>query len=202
MTGSIKLRDYKTEMVRLSCDRCGRIGQYRKENLVAEFGPDIALADLRHEIARCERHQKTGDACAVRYIGLRRSTQAAPHHHTATTAVQRREFGGANLKCFLIGLIPSSAARPGRGFADCAPARRSSSARARTGRARGRPRGIPPPSAGGDRAGNQGKDRRPQSARRSARRLPDTAYRQRTHQRTALCGYSADSVSVLATAGC
>ena len=70
MTGSIKLRDYKTEMVRLSCDRCGRAGQYRKENLLAHFGPDIALPDLRHEIARCERHQKTGDACAVHYVGL------------------------------------------------------------------------------------------------------------------------------------
>jgi hypothetical protein len=42
------------------CDRCGRAGQYRKENLIAQFGPDIALP-ARHE-AKCERHQKTGDA--------------------------------------------------------------------------------------------------------------------------------------------
>ena len=58
MTGSIKLRNHPDEMVRLACDRCGRAGQYRKENLLAQFGPDIALPDLRHEIARCERHRK------------------------------------------------------------------------------------------------------------------------------------------------
>jgi hypothetical protein len=70
MTGSIKLCDYPTDMVRLACDRCGRTGQYRKDNLIAQFGPDIALPDLRHEIAKCERHQKTGDVCAVHYLGL------------------------------------------------------------------------------------------------------------------------------------
>jgi hypothetical protein len=70
MTGSLTLREYPTEMVRLACERCGRAGQYRKESLIAQFGPDIALPDLRHEIANCERHQKTGDACAVHYVGL------------------------------------------------------------------------------------------------------------------------------------
>lgn len=42
-------------MVRLACDRCGRIGQYHKENLIEQFGGDIVLPDLHHEIARCER---------------------------------------------------------------------------------------------------------------------------------------------------
>jgi hypothetical protein len=36
MTGSIKLRDYPTEMVCLVY-RCGRTGQYRKANLIAQF---------------------------------------------------------------------------------------------------------------------------------------------------------------------
>lgn len=70
MTGSIKLRDHPGDMVRLSCDRCGRTGQYRTENLVAQFGPNIALPDLRHEIARCERRGKMHNACAVHYVGL------------------------------------------------------------------------------------------------------------------------------------
>ena len=63
MTGSLQLRDHPGDIVRLSCDLCGRMGQYRKENLITQFGPDIVLPDLRHEIARCERH-----ACAVHYI--------------------------------------------------------------------------------------------------------------------------------------
>ena len=70
MTGSLTLRDYPTDMVRLSCERCGRAGQYHKVNLIAQFGPDIALPDLRHEIAKCERHGNAGDACAVHYVGL------------------------------------------------------------------------------------------------------------------------------------
>jgi hypothetical protein len=49
MTGSIQLRDHPGDMVRLACEKCGRMGQYRKENLIAQFGPDIALPDLRHE---------------------------------------------------------------------------------------------------------------------------------------------------------
>jgi len=45
-------------------------GQYRKENLIAQFGAYVALPDLRHEIARCERRGKIGDACAVHYVAL------------------------------------------------------------------------------------------------------------------------------------
>jgi hypothetical protein len=55
MTGSIRLRDYPGDIVRLGCDRCGRSGQYRKQTLIAQYGPDIVLPDLRHEIAQCER---------------------------------------------------------------------------------------------------------------------------------------------------
>jgi hypothetical protein len=70
MTGSIKLRDYPGDMVRLACDRCGRSGQYRKQNLIAQFGSDIPLPDLRHEIAKCERRGEMHDACGVHYVGL------------------------------------------------------------------------------------------------------------------------------------
>jgi hypothetical protein len=44
--------------------------QYRKQNLIAQFCPDIALPELRHEIAKYERRGKTGDPCAVHFIGL------------------------------------------------------------------------------------------------------------------------------------
>ena len=46
MTGSLQLREYSGEIVRLSCPKCGRAGQYRKRNLIERYGADIRLPDL------------------------------------------------------------------------------------------------------------------------------------------------------------
>jgi hypothetical protein len=70
MTGSIKLRDHPGDTVRVVCEKCGRSGQYRKQSLVARYGPDIPLPDLRVEIAKCEREGKMHDMCGVHYLGL------------------------------------------------------------------------------------------------------------------------------------
>ena len=43
----------KQKMVRLVCDKCGRRGQYRIDRLLEQYGPDIAMPDLRHELAQC-----------------------------------------------------------------------------------------------------------------------------------------------------
>src|SRR5262249_51783399 len=43
----------------LSCPKCGRSGQYRKQTLIERFGPDIRLPDLREELAQCERRGPT-----------------------------------------------------------------------------------------------------------------------------------------------
>jgi hypothetical protein len=56
------------DMVRLQCTRCGRHGQYRKALL---DGPDIALPDLRHEIAQCERQDHFTGGCGVYYEDLK-----------------------------------------------------------------------------------------------------------------------------------
>jgi hypothetical protein len=52
MTGSLQLRDYPSEIVRLSCEKCGRAGQYRKQTLIERYGAHIRLPDLREEIAQ------------------------------------------------------------------------------------------------------------------------------------------------------
>lgn len=70
MKGALTLLEYPGELVRLSCEKCGRAGQYRKQKLIAQFGPNIALPDLREEIAKCERRDKMHDACGVHYLGL------------------------------------------------------------------------------------------------------------------------------------
>jgi hypothetical protein len=69
MTGSLKLREYPAEMVRLACTKCGRVGQYRKQNLIERYGADIPLPDLREQIAQC-RHHGMHDACMVHYVDL------------------------------------------------------------------------------------------------------------------------------------
>jgi hypothetical protein len=58
-------------MVRLACDHCPRRGQYRKETLLARFGGDVKMPDLRHLIAKCPRRNAPGQACGVYYADLR-----------------------------------------------------------------------------------------------------------------------------------
>jgi hypothetical protein len=70
MTGSLQLHEYPGELVRLSCPKCGRSGQYRKQNLIERYGADMRLPDLGEEIAQCERHGQTHDACMARYVDL------------------------------------------------------------------------------------------------------------------------------------
>jgi hypothetical protein len=70
MTGSLTLSEFPGDIVRMSCAKCGRTGQYRKQNLIERYGADIRLPDLREEIAQCERREQTHDACMVRYVDL------------------------------------------------------------------------------------------------------------------------------------
>jgi|RhiMetStandDraft_8_1073273.scaffolds.fasta_scaffold27386_2 hypothetical protein len=79
MSGALQLGEYPGEIVRVSCAKCGRTGQYRKQNLIERYGPDIRLPDLREEIAQCERRGLMHDACMVRYVDLvpRRNRQEA-----------------------------------------------------------------------------------------------------------------------------
>lgn len=43
MTGSLQLKEYPGEIVRLSCHKCGRAGQYRKQTLIERYGADMRL---------------------------------------------------------------------------------------------------------------------------------------------------------------
>jgi hypothetical protein len=50
---------------------CPRRGQHRKETLVARFGGDMLMPDVRHLIAECSRKDAPGAACGVYYADLR-----------------------------------------------------------------------------------------------------------------------------------
>ena len=43
-------------------------GQYRVDELLQRFGPDIAMPDLRHELAQCPNGHSTSDPCLVEYV--------------------------------------------------------------------------------------------------------------------------------------
>ena len=68
--GSLQLHEYPTDVIRLSCEKCGRAGQYQKRNLTERFGANIRLPDLRWEISQCSRHGQMHDACRVHYVDL------------------------------------------------------------------------------------------------------------------------------------
>ena len=70
MNGSLQLSEYPGDMVRLSCEKCGRSGQYRKQKLIERYGADMRLPDLRQEFAQRKRHGQMHDACMVRYVDL------------------------------------------------------------------------------------------------------------------------------------
>ena len=70
MNGSLQLCEYPADIVRLSCAKCGRGGQDRKQALIERYGADIRLPDLREEISQCERRGQMHDACMVHYVDL------------------------------------------------------------------------------------------------------------------------------------
>jgi len=70
MNGSLQLFEYPGDIVRLSCPKCGRSGQYRKQTLIERYGADMRLPDLREEITQCSRQGKMHDGCRVRYVDL------------------------------------------------------------------------------------------------------------------------------------
>jgi hypothetical protein len=51
--GALTLRTYPLDLVRISCVKCAKAGQYRKAKLIERFGLDMSMPELRHELAQC-----------------------------------------------------------------------------------------------------------------------------------------------------
>jgi hypothetical protein len=71
ITPTPTLAEWPYLMARLACDLCPRRGQYRKDRLIARFGGDVLMPDVRHLIAQCPRKDAPGAACGVYYADLR-----------------------------------------------------------------------------------------------------------------------------------
>jgi len=63
-TRSVKLRPNR-KMVRLVWDKWGRRREYRIDRLREQYGPDIAMPDLRHELAQCPHRRDMSNPCQV-----------------------------------------------------------------------------------------------------------------------------------------
>jgi hypothetical protein len=58
----------KLKMIRIRCGKCHRSGQYQTDRLLEKYGPDIAMPDLRHELAQCHHRNDMSDPCQVEYV--------------------------------------------------------------------------------------------------------------------------------------
>jgi hypothetical protein len=71
--GAYTLADCTDPMLELVCAKCGRSGRFNVTRLIAEYGADKKLPDLRHVLARCPRTRpdqrpvSDNDPCGVEY---------------------------------------------------------------------------------------------------------------------------------------
>ena len=70
-SGSFSLAQFPLDHVELACEKCGRRGRLLKAKLIAAYGRDVALPDLRTMIARCDRAASISDPCAAYYVALK-----------------------------------------------------------------------------------------------------------------------------------
>jgi len=71
--GAYTLADCTEPTLELVCRKCGRSGRYNVARLIAEYGIDMKLPDLRHRLAKCpgtgpdQRPVSESDPCGVEY---------------------------------------------------------------------------------------------------------------------------------------
>lgn len=53
--GAWTLGEWPLPLVRLSCAKCGRSGQYRTTTLIERYGRDMNMPELQHVLAQCSR---------------------------------------------------------------------------------------------------------------------------------------------------
>jgi len=71
-TGSLSPATYPTDAVTIRCDRCSRVGRYRRQTLVERYGAGCALPDVLNAIAACERNDRLStDRCKSYFEELR-----------------------------------------------------------------------------------------------------------------------------------
>jgi hypothetical protein len=64
------LADVREPTIEIVCQPCGRRGSYNVERLIAKYGPDVKLPDLKAILADCEKTRSFSiyDRCKVRFV--------------------------------------------------------------------------------------------------------------------------------------
>ena len=102
MSGS--LRDYPGEIVRLSCEKCGRSGQYRKQTLIERHDADMRLPDLREE--------NVSGSIWARLSGIYVSSSGATPGGRATWIANfRPKLGNAGRNAMALDVLATSTSR-------------------------------------------------------------------------------------------
>jgi hypothetical protein len=69
--GAWTLGEFPFPLVRVSCEKCGRTGQYNTAKLRERYGSDMAMPELRHELAQRPRRHTMNDPCMIIFPDLR-----------------------------------------------------------------------------------------------------------------------------------
>lgn len=55
----------KDRLFKIVCEPCKRVGRYRRETLLARFGPDECLPEVIARLANCPKRGSYHDGCRV-----------------------------------------------------------------------------------------------------------------------------------------
>ncbi len=71
-TGLLSPATYPTDAITIRCDRCSRVGRYRRQTLIERYGHDAAMPDVLNEITACERNARLStERCKAYFEELR-----------------------------------------------------------------------------------------------------------------------------------
>jgi hypothetical protein len=57
---------YPFPLVRISCAKCGRAGQYKRTTLIDRFGPDTGMPEVLEALSQCPDSRNYSNICQVR----------------------------------------------------------------------------------------------------------------------------------------
>jgi hypothetical protein len=71
-TGSLLPATYPTDAVTVRCERCTRVGRYKRQALIERYGRDAAMPDVLNDIAACKRNDRLSvERCEAYFEELR-----------------------------------------------------------------------------------------------------------------------------------
>ncbi len=78
---TIRVGRYPTDAITVRCDRCTRVGRYKRLSLIERYGRDAAMSDVLNAITACERNAKLStDRCKAYFEELRATEPRGATH--------------------------------------------------------------------------------------------------------------------------